>query len=441
MSSSPFAVAEHLIDASYIREYPHATTTQEAPLKLAVKKYTPVDNPNPQPGDITLVAVPGNGLPKELLEPLWAEIMSRARQDGFRIRAIWCTESVHQGYSGVANESYLGNDPSWFDMSRDTLHMINHFRDDMPRPIMGVGHSLGGVQQILLSLIHPRVFTSMILIDPFIHNMPDGGGPAWIGAFAKRPDVYPSREFATKVSAKLMKTWDPRVLELWSKHGFRDLPTAIHPETDSSDDSRPVTLTSNKHQETFSYIRPNFNRHKELGLPDDQDVLGDEGPPAPHDALTVPDMRGALYANQRFYRPEPLFAWDALPSVRPSVLYVNGAKSGLWLSGHLAEAAERTGTGAGGSGGKAYGRVKEVIIPKSGHHVHLEKVAETAGAIGPWLASEGQKWAEDEKRLAENWASRSVKSRSTLDKDWWKNLDFAVQEFKKTRKDSLNSKL
>lgn len=64
MSSSPFTVAEHLIDASYIREYPHATTTQEAPLKLAVKKYTPVDNPNPRPGDITLVAVPGSGLPK-----------------------------------------------------------------------------------------------------------------------------------------------------------------------------------------------------------------------------------------------------------------------------------------------------------------------------------------------------------------------------------------
>lgn len=32
-------------------------------------------------------------------------------------------------------------------MSRDVLHMINHFRNDMPRPIMGVGHSLGGVQQ------------------------------------------------------------------------------------------------------------------------------------------------------------------------------------------------------------------------------------------------------------------------------------------------------
>ena len=35
---------------------------------------------------------------------------------------------------------------SSFDGSRDMLHMINHFRDEMPRPLMGVGHSLGGTQ-------------------------------------------------------------------------------------------------------------------------------------------------------------------------------------------------------------------------------------------------------------------------------------------------------
>jgi hypothetical protein len=35
---------------------------------------------------------------------------------------------------------------SWIDHSRDVLHMINHFRDEMPRPLMGFGHSLGAVQ-------------------------------------------------------------------------------------------------------------------------------------------------------------------------------------------------------------------------------------------------------------------------------------------------------
>lgn len=64
MASSPFIVTKHLVDAQYIREYPHATSTQDAPLKLAVKKYTPVDNQNPTPGDVTLIGVTGTGIPK-----------------------------------------------------------------------------------------------------------------------------------------------------------------------------------------------------------------------------------------------------------------------------------------------------------------------------------------------------------------------------------------
>ena len=33
-----------------------------------------------------------------------------------------------------------------FDHSRDLLHMINHFREEMPQPIVGVGHSMGAGQ-------------------------------------------------------------------------------------------------------------------------------------------------------------------------------------------------------------------------------------------------------------------------------------------------------
>lgn len=35
---------------------------------------------------------------------------------------------------------------SWLDHSRDLLHIVNVFRDQMPQPIVGIGHSLGAGQ-------------------------------------------------------------------------------------------------------------------------------------------------------------------------------------------------------------------------------------------------------------------------------------------------------
>lgn len=32
----------------------------------------------------------------------------------------------------------------YWDYSRDLLHMVNEFRGDMTRPIVGLGHSMGG---------------------------------------------------------------------------------------------------------------------------------------------------------------------------------------------------------------------------------------------------------------------------------------------------------
>lgn len=66
-----------------------------------------------------------------------------------------------QGESSVLNEDTLGNDrmrpvqnypprdpnhvtASWFDHPRDLLHLVNVKRAEMPRPIVGVGHSMGG---------------------------------------------------------------------------------------------------------------------------------------------------------------------------------------------------------------------------------------------------------------------------------------------------------
>jgi hypothetical protein len=60
-----FHIHEHVIDGAHIREYARAASVdQERPMKLHVKQYTPVDNPNPKDGDVTVIGAHANGFPK-----------------------------------------------------------------------------------------------------------------------------------------------------------------------------------------------------------------------------------------------------------------------------------------------------------------------------------------------------------------------------------------
>jgi len=58
----PFTIKEHVVPASHIREYSHATRHSDSLLRLSVKQYTPKDNPNPSIGDVTFIISPGVGL-------------------------------------------------------------------------------------------------------------------------------------------------------------------------------------------------------------------------------------------------------------------------------------------------------------------------------------------------------------------------------------------
>ncbi|KAI0543193.1 hypothetical protein GGR58DRAFT_451075 [Xylaria digitata] len=171
MMSFPFEIIEHTIPTQHIREWPRATAvSQDDVLQVRIKQYRPVDNPNPQPGDVTVIRAHANGFPKEVYEPLWADFHTESKKNGFRIRGIWIADVAYQGQSGLLNKDRLGNDPSWYDHARDLLYMTNVFRAEMPRPIIGIGHSFGGSILTCLSLIHARLFSTLILLDPVIHR-------------------------------------------------------------------------------------------------------------------------------------------------------------------------------------------------------------------------------------------------------------------------------
>lgn len=421
MSPSFFRVQEHTIPCQYVREYPGATLEdQEDDLVLHVKQYIPMDQSHSQPGAVTIIGAHANGFPKELYEPLWDDLFRALTVQGQAIRGIWIADVAQQGMSGVLNEDKLGNDPSWCDHSRDLLQMINHFRKEMSRPLVGIGHSMGGNQLVNMAYIHPRLLTSLVLIDPVIRSASDAdldeATKLQPQASTFRRDDWPSRaEAASSVKkSKFYQSWDPRVLDLWIRHGLRSLPTSIYPKGNDSfgrseDFDGPVTLTTTKHQEVFTFLRPNF---------DNWDANGK----LIVNRRTHPDLDVSVAYTYHFYRPEVPAVFNDLPRLRPSALYIFGGQSDLSAPDMRKQKMERTGTGVGGSGGAEADRVKEVVFEDVGHLIPMEAVGRCAAAAGEWLASDLKRWRGEEAEFTREWEAKERRAKYTINEDWKKNI-------------------
>lgn len=266
------------------------------------------------------------------------------------------------------------------------------------------------LHSVNLSYIHPRLICTLILFDPVIHKFsstpPKGGkdSPAYLSTY--RRDLWPSREIATESfnASRFYKSWDPRVLDRWIQFGLRDLPTLIHPQNAELGHEPQVTLTTTKHQEVFTFLRPNYN---------------DEGNIRASAARkTHPDLNDKTQDIYPFYRAEPSNTFLRLPELRPSVLYVFGELSDMSTSSLRQEKMELTGAGIGGSGGAHEGRVKEVVLKGVGHLVAMEAVAECADAIAPWIAGECQEMASQDEKLHREWSTKSQIEKTTIDEKW-----------------------
>ncbi|KAF2213524.1 hypothetical protein CERZMDRAFT_39253 [Cercospora zeae-maydis SCOH1-5] len=429
MRSFPFDVKEHVVPCQHIRGFPRATAhKQEELLHLSVKQYLPHDNRDAQVGDVTIIGAHAQGFPKELYEPLWADIHSRLKSAGTFIRSIWIADVANQGASGVLNEHKLGNDPCAFDHARDLLHMVNTFRDQMVRPIVGIGHSFGGSILVNLSLLHPRLLETLILIDPIIHrHIFPAGYRAPALASARRRDLWPSRGAAAEGFRKsnYYRKWDERVLERWLQYGLRNLPTAVYPHgtdasgladdvTHSDSSDQAVTLTTTKHQEVFTFLRPTFDAY---AYPDLGAQLG--GPSDLPHAEYTPE---AALPNHPFERPEPVITFHMLPFVRPSVLYVFGSQSHYTSCEPTADKVEATGVGIGGSGGVHKGRVAEAMVEGVGHLIPMEAVAQTAELATTWLEREMAAWREKETVERSEWAYIPDEQKRTISDNYLKML-------------------
>lgn len=206
------------------------------------------------------------------------------------------------------------------------------------------------------------------------------------------------------------QAWDARVLEKWVKHGLRDLPTAIHPvaaasssaaatTTAKEEEEKPVTLTTTRHQEVFTFSRPNYDYNPETEKP--------------ASILETPDLNPKGPNTHPFYRPEPLYIFSQLPHVRPSILYIFAGQSNMCTPLMMKEKLDNTGIGTGGSGGAAAGRVKSVLFHNKGHLLAQEAPTESADAAVEFLGAELERWRVEEEAFRQTWNNGGSSSSSS----------------------------
>ncbi|KAL8755995.1 MAG: hypothetical protein Q9199_003229 [Rusavskia elegans] len=373
-----FDIQSHALPGQYIREYPAATAnSQEETLHIHVKQYTPLNRKTCPEGAVTIIAAHANGFPKELYEPLWEALCRSSEKRGLHVRSVWMADVANQGMSSVLNEDKLGNDPSWNDHARDWLYITNVMRDKMPRPIIPSGRPSNTANSLLTQM----------------------------STF--RRDYWPSREEAAASFRKSQyyQSWDERVLNRWLDIGLRNTPTALYPETKGDPGAQPVTLLTPKHQEVFTFLRPNFD-----GMDGDGRMVLDRS--------SNPDLdldAGEIYP---FYRAEPSSTFKRLPYLRPPVLYMFAGKSELSAPVLREQRMRTTGVGVGGSGGAAEGRVKQVLFEDAGHLIPMEIVEESAEAAAEWLAPEMQRWALQEKEFQAKWSQKTLAEKQTVSEEW-----------------------
>lgn len=380
MSSELWQIREHIIPASHPRGLFRGVRDEETSrLRLHVKQYIPKCNPSPKLGDITIILAHGVGSSKESYEPLFNELLLSCPT--LRIRTIFAPDIAHHGASYLLNSvpspGAIGDSPHWDDSARDLLQLVNYFHAEMPLPIFAIGQSWGCYTILRAALMHPRLFTGLVAIEPVV-------GTGWRGRMwnalgvaegrghrdhravmmAKRKDRWASRAEAREslLRSDYYRRFDLRVFEQVVKYDLVDV--------EGKDGG--VELTTPKAMELATMMM-------EIPYGKAEEMVDDE--------RVIPG----------FYRPETSLIKARLRDIASPVLYIWGMQSDIaHMEGYREFMLSETGKSKFGSGGVEKGRVEEAWVEGATHPIPLEKPKEAAEAIAPWIVKEAERWRRDE---------------------------------------------
>ncbi|KAL0946123.1 hypothetical protein HGRIS_012388 [Hohenbuehelia grisea] len=221
-------------------------------LWACVNRYTRKDAKN-KGRCLTLFFTHGIGLHKETWEPTASHLLSLPETRG--IEEIWSWEAVHHGDAARINRHKLSAIYDWRDNARDVAVFLSCYlpslissaalplhldpvhpletagrleRGYQERTLVAIGHSYGGCSIALAAQSYPRLFSSLILVDPVIvkplyyeeHQDPHRESTALIALM--RRSSWPNRVAAKQLMAQnpMFQAWDAAVLDAFIEHGL-----------------------------------------------------------------------------------------------------------------------------------------------------------------------------------------------------------------------------
>ncbi|KAH7907127.1 Alpha/beta hydrolase fold-1 [Hygrophoropsis aurantiaca] len=223
------------------------------PLHIAARQYwLPEFNAYADdPDALTLILLHSTSFHKETWQPtvehLFERLLSSNRSLSpsacrLKVKCAWAIDCPNHGDSAQLNDEVLQRPPFYRNFGCEKYAQAVHRflsagaehgaqLDFKRQKLVGIGHSLGGVAITILQNIEPLLkFSSVILVEPMLSPQgPEAVYPLRLnlvkGAYERR-DVWSTREDAHNYlkSRRRTKRWDPRILELYTKHGLRSHP-------------------------------------------------------------------------------------------------------------------------------------------------------------------------------------------------------------------------
>jgi pimeloyl-ACP methyl ester carboxylesterase len=383
----PWTIHEYSIPAFHPRTTRRSVRNhQTSKLNLHIKEYriVPVADSSSR-NAVTIIFAHGAGSVKEEYEPFFSDLLQNTHCP--RIQSIWAADIVGHGQSYLLNEAELGDELDWFAGARDIVQLVNHFRDSMSPPLVGIGQSWGAFHILSIAAWHPRLFQAIIPIEAVVeigtlHNSKMGSDFSrfpgiTVGYTAVRGrDRWPNADAARRyfLASTYYSTFDERVFEKVLQYELRPTPNG---------DGDELMLTTPKIQGAIVYMRP------------DPPLRG----LAPAEDYNTRPTKSLMAGG--FYRAEPFKLKELMPGIHCKTLYL-WSRDDSFISDedYGNRLVSVTGTGLGGGGGKATGQVTEEFVDRGGHALPFQNPKGTALHVAKYLAGIDKWWREEEAKQA-----------------------------------------